>query len=365
MSRFLELWPVAWSRCPDTLPPHMRARVTDNLPGVIARCRRADRTCEEVLAKQPAKTGEYFWLKVEKTDLGTTQVRAAIARAVKIDPELVSCAGNRDRHGRCIQWFSVPEAPLDHPGPLRRAGVAGKMRVLELTQSHKPVTADTIERLRWRCTLRGGRAEDGYQRAKAIMDRLRHVGLPNYLPENPGDDGTQAHWGNELLRGGRLPRSVAANVGAGRCLRAIQSALFDHHLGSRVADGLLDQVLPGDLLRSSTGVDDVVGDSDLAHAQKRLGAWEAVVLGPLFGSGMAPVAGVAAEREAATLSDAGLTPAQVQQLHGGRRALRIQPAKTLVDFDGDDLVIHCELPEEAAIATLLDELIKPQQQDGA
>lgn len=341
----------------------MRARVTEHLPGVKARCGRADRSCEEVLAKQPANTGDYFWLKVEKNGLGTTQVRAAIARAVKIDPELVSCAGNRDRQGRCIQWFSVPEAPLEHPGPLRRAGVAGKMRVLELTQSHKPVTADTVERLRWRCTLRGGRAEDGYQRAKAIMDRLRHVGLPNYLPENPGDDGTQAHWGNELLRGGRLPRSVAANVGAGRCLRAIQSALFDHHLGSRVADGLLDRVLPGDLLRSGTGVDEVVGAVE--HAQKRITTWEAVVLGPLFGAGMSPAAGEAAERETATLLDAGLTHEQVQQLHGGRRALRIQPAKALVDLAGDDLVVHCELPEEAAITTLLDELIKPLQQDPA
>lgn len=338
----------------------MRARVTENLPGVKARSRRADRVCEEVLAKRPGDTGDYFWLKVEKSDLGTTQVRSAIARAVKIDPELVSCAGNRDRHGRCIQWFSVPEAPLDHPGPLRRAGVAGKMRVLELTRAHKPVTAQSVERLRWRCTLRGGRAEEGYQRAKAIMDRLRHVGLPNYLPENPGDDGTQAHWGNELLRGGRLPKSVAANVGAGRCLKAIQAALFDHHLRSRVADGLLDRVLLGDLVRSVTGSEETV--TDVAHAQKRVATWEAVVLGPLFGAGMVPVTGEAGEREQATLLDAGLSLAQVQQLHGARRALRVQPAKAVVDLDGEDLVVQCELPEETAITTLLDELIKPQAQ---
>jgi tRNA(Glu) U13 pseudouridine synthase TruD len=78
---------------------------------------------------------------------------------------------------------------------------------------------------------------------------------------------------------------------------------------------------------------------------------------------MTPVTGEAAERESATLLDAGLSLAQVQQLHGGRRALRIQPAKALVDFDGDDLVVHCELPEEAAITTLLDELIKPALPD--
>lgn len=340
----------------------MRPRVTDLLPGVNARCRRLDRSCEEVLARQPARTGPYFWLKVEKTDLGTTQVRNAIARSVKVDPELIGCAGQRDRHGRCVQWFSVPEEPLEHPGPLRRAGVAGKMRVLELTQSHKPVTPDTIERLRWRCTLRGGRREDGYQKAKAIMDRLRQVGVPNYLPPNPGDDGSQAHWGNELLRGAQLPRSVAANVGAGRCLRAIQSALFDHHLSSRVADGLLDRVLLGDRLRLGNGSEEIV--TDVAHAAKRIAAWEAVVLGPLFGAGMSPVAEEAAARELQTLVDAGLSEKQVQSLHGGRRALRVQPAKSLVDLSGEDLVIECELPEEASITVLLDEIIKPQSQDG-
>jgi tRNA pseudouridine13 synthase len=335
----------------------MRIRVTEDLPGVVARCRRADRSCEEVLAKQPAQTGEYYWLKVEKTDLGTTQVRAAIARAVKVDPELVACAGQRDRHGRCVQWFSVPEAPVEHPGPLRRAGVAGKMKVLELTSSHKPVTAASVERLRWSCTLRGGRSGDGYVRAKAIMDRLRLVGVPNYVPQNAGDDGSQAHWGRQLLAGVRLPRAVAANVGAGRCLRALQEALFDHHLASRIADGLLDQVIAGDLLRLGSGAEEIAGD--VAHAQKRIASWEAVVLGPLFGAGMPLAAAQALERETATLADAGLTLAQVQQLHGGRRPLRVQPAKALVDVSGEDLLIACEMPVEATITALLEEILKP------
>ena len=113
-------------------------------------------------------------------------------------------------------------------------------------------------------------------------------------------------------------------------------------------------------MRSVTGAEEVV--SAVEHAQKRVTTWEAVVLGPLFGTGMSPVTGEAAERESATLLDAGLSPAQVQQLHGGRRALRVQPAKALIDFDGDDLVVNCELPEEAAITSLLDELIKPQVQ---
>jgi tRNA pseudouridine13 synthase len=338
----------------------MPPRVTADLPGIPARCSRADRSCEEVLAKQPAHTGGHYWLKVEKTDLGTTQVRAAIARAVSIAPELVACAGNRDRQGRCIQWFSVPTEPIEHPGPLRRAGVAGKMRVLELTSSHKPVSADSIERLRWSCTLRHGRAGEGYQRARAIVDRLRLAGVPNYMPRQPGEDGSHAHWGKELLLGRRLPRNIGAGAGHGRCLRAIQDALFDHYVGARVQDGLLAQVLLGDVMRTSAGAEEVV--VDVAHAGKRNASWESVVLGPLFGEGMSPAQGEAAAREAETLADAELTVDRVHQLHGGRRPIRVQPAKSMVDLHGDDLVVQCELPVEASITCLLDELLKPEEE---
>jgi tRNA pseudouridine13 synthase len=339
-----------------TLPP-MQARSTAELPGVEARCGRKDRICTEILARQPGATGDYYWLKVEKTDLSTGQVRSAIARSVSADESLVGCAGNRDRQGRCIQWFSIPIAVVDHPGPLRRAGVAGKMRVLEMTSSHKPVVAETVSRLLWSCTLRKGRVNDGYLRAKAVMDRLRQVGIPNYVPLHPNDDGTDARWGRDLLQGKRLPKGIIERIGRGRCLRAIQEALFNHYLSSRVSDGLLDQVVTGDILRDSNDLDSVV--TDVVHAKKRIASWESVVCGPMFGKGMMSATAEAAERELATLGDADIPIDQVSILHGERRPLRVQPAKSLVDLQGDDLVVSCELPCETAITVFLNEVLKP------
>ena len=335
----------------------MQARSTADLPGVEARCGRKDRSCAEVLARQPAHTGDFYWLKVEKNGLSTGQVRSAIARSVSADESLVGCAGNRDREGRCVQWFSIPISVVDHPGPLRRAGVAGKMRVLEMTSSHKPVVSETVSRLQWTCTLCKGRDNDGYLRAKAIVDRLRHIGIPNYMPLHPNDDGTDARWGSDLLQGKRLPKGIIERLGRGRCLRAIQEALFNHYLSERVSDGLLDQVINGDVLRDSKGVDSVV--SDAAHAIKRIVSWEAVVCGPMFGKGMLPAAADATVRELATLADAQIMADHVVILHGDRRPIRVQPAKSLVDLQGDDIVVSCELPFETAITMMLDEILKP------
>jgi tRNA pseudouridine13 synthase len=335
--------------------------VTADLPGCEARCSAKERSAEEVLAKQPAGTGPFYWLKVEKDGLSTQQTRAAIARSVNLATELVGFAGNRDRQGRCIQWFSVPSDPVDHPGPLRRAGTQGKMKVLELTSSHKPVTAEVIERLRWRLVLNGAVAADGYRRARAVMDRLRKLGCANYFPiARFGDEGSLAKWGRMLLAGKRLPGAVkAAGIDESRCLRACQEQLFDRYLSARVSDGLLATCISGDVLRTAQGGDGLV--SDPAHAQKRLDSFEAVPLGPLFGAGMLPAAGDAAAREAAVLASGTLEPAALSQLRGDRRAIRVQPAKVTVDIVGGDVVVSCELPVDTYVTVLIDELLKPER----
>jgi tRNA pseudouridine13 synthase len=334
---------------------------TAELPGCDAHCAPKGREAEEVLAKQPAGTGPFYWLKVEKDNLSTQQARAAIARSVNLATELVGFAGNRDRQGRCVQWFSVPSEPVDHPGPLRRAGTQGRMKVLELTSSHKPVTAAVVERLRWKVVLAGAVAADGYSRARAIMDRLRKIGCPNYFPvARFGDEGNFAKWGRMLLAGKRLPAAVkAAEVDEARCLRSCQEQLFDRYLSARVSEGLLATCIAGDVLRTSQGGDELVADP--AHAQRRLASFEAVPLGPLFGTGMIAAADEAAAREAQVLTASGIEPAALERLRGDRRAIRAQPAKVTVDIEGGDVVVGCELPIDTYVTVLLDELLKPER----
>lgn len=338
------------------LPP-MKPLITAELPGCGGRCGPKDHSADEVLAKQPARTGDHWWIKVGKSGLGTQQARAAIARAVACDVEHVSCAGHRDRQGNSIQWFSVPAEVVEHPGPLRRAGAHGKMRVLELTSSHKPVTPETVSALRWTCRIRGGNQGEGYQQGRAVLDVLRRKGCPNWMPATQVDEDL-VRLGRLLLDGKRLPpQAVARHVDPSRCRRACQGWLFDRWLEARVADGLMDRCIAGDRIHTRAG--DEVLVTDVAAAQRRLDSFEAVVMGPLFGEDMTPVEGEARAREEAVLAAAGLDAAHCASLPGGRRSARVQPGKVLLDIEGADLLLICELPVEAAIDGILAELLKP------
>jgi tRNA pseudouridine13 synthase len=333
--------------------------VTRDLPGTGGVSDASDRVCEEVLAKQPAATGDHLWLRVSKSGLGTQQARAAIARAAGVAIDFIDCGGNRDRHGRSVQWFSVPAQLVENPGALRRAGTQGKMSVLELTASHKPVTPDHIARLHWKVRIRGGNRDGGYHRAKAIVDQLRRAGLPNFVPlSHFGREGSFVKWGRMLLQGRRLPAQVSSTgVDEHRCQRAVQESLFDRYLTGRVEDGLLATCLEGDIIANRQGEISTVAFRD--HVQKRMDSWEVVPMGPLFGSGMMPTTGEAAAREATVVADSELPSEAIARLHGGRRAVRVQPTKVIVDLEGEDVIIICELPTETYITVLLDEIMKP------
>jgi tRNA pseudouridine13 synthase len=334
----------------------MLPRSSEGLPGTGGRLAHA--SAEEVLAKQPADTGDFMWVKVLKSSgLGTTQVRQALARSVNIPVELVADAGNRDRQGSFVQWFSLPMEPIENPGPIKRAGVHGKMRVLEVTYSHKPFTAACVERVRWKLQLTHANREGGYHKAKAILDHLRVQGVPNYVAlSRLGPESQWARWGKLLLRGERLPAKVTrgGETTPGTCLRAFQDWLFNRWAANRVTDGLLARSILGDRLRSRTGNEDLV--TDPTHADKRIATWEATVLGPLVGLGMSPVADEAAAREAAVLAETEITA--VERLQGDRRALRFQPQKTVLDLEREDLIVTCEIPPEANVLGLVDEILK-------
>jgi hypothetical protein len=105
--------------------------------------------------------------------------------------------------------------------------------------------------------------------------------------------------------------------------------------------------------------------AEQAHGEKRFASWEAVALGPLYGTGMLPAAGAAAAREAAVLDLNDLTPAQITRLHGERRAIRFQPVRSSVDPAGSDLTLVCELPTDAYVSELLAEFLAPAPDSAA
>src|SRR5205823_9231032 len=135
-------------------------------------------------------------------------------------------------------------------------------------------------------------------------------GLPNfYGSQRFGIEGETVKLGLALLHGEPLPAGQRRLSSFLRklALSAVQSALFNHYLGERLRDGLLRRVLPGDVMAKwPFGGKFTV--EDVAAEQERFDRRETVSAGPIFGRKDFPIPrGEAAEREAATLTRAGLT----------------------------------------------------------
>jgi tRNA pseudouridine13 synthase len=334
-----------------------------HLPGIggSSQTSATDIHCEEVPRREPAGDGAFWWVLLKRTDIATSQVRKAVARAANIAEDLVSCAGSRDRRGTCQQWFSVPVSSIDTPGVLKNIGYQGKIRTLRVIAHPKTVETVGVDLLRWRVRLKKVGGGAAYQKAKPILDHLRRYGCPNFVPRDLfGRNGEWARFGRLLARGERLP-SRARDAQPGRCLWAFQHWAFNRWLARRIEDGLLADVVVGDRIRGASGQEEIV--VDVERARKRVESWEASVLGPLFGADMSPVADVAAEREQALCEEVDLHPAGAARLRGGRRLMRYQPGHASVEIHGDDLVLQAELPCDAQIHVLLDEIFKPDQND--
>ena len=323
----------------------MPVRVCADLPTLDAPWDAAATACEEVLVRPPSGTG-HWWVQVEKRGLGTGQARQAVGRAAGVDVEFVGCAGHRDRHARSTQWFSVSVERCEHPGPLRRAGAHGRMKVLQVVSGSRSVGPWAVARLRWRLRLKG--AGGAYLAARALAERLRLKGLPNRIGRIDGD---LARWGDLLLAGKRLPESVAGRrPDPRRLLLAAQGDRFNRWLDARIADGLIDQVIAGDRIDA----DGLHTADDPATWALRVAAWSATVCGPLVGDGCQPAAGAAGEREAALWAD--LDPRALRSIAGGVRPCRIHPGRLGIDPDGKDLLVSADLPAEVFPDAILYEM---------
>lgn len=335
------------------------------LPGALD-LRPGDLGCEEVLLRQP-DSGDHWWIKARVEGLGPRQLVAAIARAGDVSEEVVGIGGGRDRRTVAIQWLSVPQDEVEHPKRLKTAGYKQKLKVLEIHEGRGPIHAGLIGTLRWRCSLRGQGSSEGFVRGRAILDRLRQRGVPNYLNRAQAG-GNQAKWGRLLAQGKSLPPRVqATGTDPRRCLLACRGQLFNHLVAARLDDGLLDVVLDGDQVETGGNRPPPRRGRELATVgedyRKRADAWEVVPLLPLFGRDLEPSAGPARERELAALAAAGLNEGAFARLRGERRALRTQPTAAQVEIERADLVVTCQLPADCHIDALLEEFLREGADD--
>jgi tRNA pseudouridine13 synthase len=298
--------------------------ITGDLAGLggLSKVHAADFYVEELSAYLPEESGEFLYLWVEKQDLSAEQLVSHLARCLKIAHQDVGTAGMKDRLAVTRQMVSVPARCL----PLVESFEHEQIRILEIHRHRHKLRAGHLKGNRFSILIREV-APGAVELARAIGDRLAKTGVPNFFGDQRfGRDNETLKLGLELLQGtkkpGDIPRARRKFL-LRLALSAVQSALFNRALVERMSDGLISQVLAGDVMQVVASGGPFVA-VDPAIEQPRFDAREIVISGPIFGPKMKQPVDEAARREARLLEAAGIPPAAFEQYSkltpGTRRA---------------------------------------------
>lgn len=343
----------------------------------------ADFVVEEIPAYLPTGTGEHLFLWIEKVDTSAEQLCHHLARTLHISPGDIGVAGLKDRRAITRQWVSVPAhcaprlsaidtpqihllASKRHPHKLRTGHLKGnrfQIVVRDLTaeptgEEHRQCTEGTATSQRERIG----------QTAQHLVSRILQRGFPNYYGEQRfGRDRETWQWGYDLLIGAKAPCEIPAvrrKFFLRLALSAAQADLFNRALAARLADGLVDTVLAGDVMEVvATGGKFLVEDPLLE--QPRCDRYETVITGPMFGPKMRLPRGVPWEREQRLLVEAGLSIEAFRRfgklLPGTRRPYLVRPSELHVAVVPEGLQFVFTLPPGAYATMLLREVLATEE----
>lgn len=334
--------------------PYATAK-TANIPGEI-RAVPLDFQVDEVPLYPPSGEGEHLMVRFEKTGLSTPAAVSALARAMGVDPRAAGWAGLKDRHAVTTQWATFHGATAS----AALGAEVEAVRVLDAQPHRAKLKPGHLVGNRFRIRVRGaGHAEET---ARELMTTLAERGSPNYYGEQRfGREGDNAERALAFVRGEtRAPRDRFQRK---FLFSAMQAAIFNSWLATRLTDGLLGTAIEGDLLRKE-GTGGLFTCEDPATDAERAARFELSATGPMFGAKMRQPAGAALAQEAATLAAWEVSEDQLAQHRklgqGTRRVCRIRPESWAVCRADADLELVFSLPKGAYATVILRELLKPE-----
>ncbi len=332
--------------------------LTPDLPGCGGVIRKLpdDFEVEEIPAYEPCGEGEHLFLWIEKHGMGAQFFERQIAKRLDIPPAEVGTAGLKDRHAVTRQWVSVPAAVESKLPQLEGDGI----RVLRVSRHGNKLRSGHLRGNRFRILIREAEPTKAAS-VEQVLERIRTHGLLNYYgPQRFGHDGETSDMGMKMLRGEELPRRPNPFLRK-LALSAAQSWLFNDYLSRRLNDGLMRQVLVGDVMAKWPFGGMFVAE-DREREQARFDARETVHAGPIFGRKTFAAAGDAATRETAVLTDAGLTTANFagfgKLVMGTRRHNLIYIDDLSGVWEAEGLRLAFSLPAGSYATVLLREVMK-------
>ena len=337
--------------------------VRDRIAGIggVIRQQPEDFVVEEIPAYEPSGTGEHLFLWIEKRGISSEQLTHHIARQLDISNHDVGVAGLKDRWAVARQYVSVPAKVQE-----RVPGIENEqVRVLHAACHRNKLRSGHLRGNRFDLLVRDA-AEDALQRATEIGQRIVEAGFPNYFgPQRFGRDGDTLTTGLALLTGKTSPRQIPRSRRKfllRLSLSAAQSYLFNCWVGERISDGLLHEVLQGDVMQVvSTGGPFLV--ENLPEEQRRFDTGETAVTGPIFGPKMKSAVNTPGAREQEIVKQHGLTGEDFRRFprltSGTRRPSLIRPTELSIEPDPDGLRFRFILPRGVYATSLLREFMLP------
>lgn len=307
--------------------------LTREIPGTGGRIRERpeDFLVEEEPLYETCGEGEHLYVLVEKRGIDTPELVDLLAGHFGVRRSAVGVAGRKDRIAVARQHISIhlPGAERPDPGMLDHECA----RILWADRHTNKLRMGHLAGNRFDIRIRGV-AISALQGARAVLERLARVGVPNaFGPQRFGAKRDNHTIGASLIRGElrrRMPTEKRRFY-----LNAAQSAVFNTVLAERIRTGTLAELRPGDVAVLGDGgsifpVEQV--DADLAGRASR---FELSPTGPMWGPKMMRAGGETAEAERRALEALGLSVETVSSgphtalMPGERRSLRIR----LVDPD--------------------------------
>jgi tRNA pseudouridine13 synthase len=346
------------------MSPDLHAPVpwwTAGLPGIGGRIKQEpeDFDVEEIPAYQPCGSGDFLYLWIEKRSMGSEYFCRQIARRLGIDPGEVGTAGLKDRHAVTRQMVSVPGRVQDRLNHLDGEG----MRLLDVSRHGNKLRPGHLRGNRFGVLIRhvGAQAASHLQ---PILDHIHSNGLANfYGSQRFGHDGETVALGLALLRGDARASQARSRFLRKLALSAIQSSLYNAYLSQRLHDGLMRQVLAGDVMAKWPAGGMFVAQDPLVE-QARFEARETVHTGPIFGRKTYAPAAQAAERELHVLSMFGFGPAVFRSfgklLAGTRRHNVIYVDDLAASIESSGVRMIFTLPAGSYATVLLGEVMKAE-----
>ncbi len=337
--------------------------LTEDLPGSGGTLEAStdDFIVHEIPSYLPSGQGEHLLLEIEKVGLTTPEAAKRLAAALSVREHEVGYAGLKDKDARTRQWVSMPWA-VKKPLPEWQTLEIPDVRILSANRHINKLRRGHQRGNRFQLTIRH-LPEGGLDRARAILERLIQVGVPNaFGPQRFGRDGDNVEQGLAILRGtGAGPRNRRIR---GLLLSAVQSEAFNRVLDRRMAEGLLSRALLGDVMQKhdTNGLFDV---TDPEAEQPRVDRLEISPTAALPGPKVRKAtAGWTDETERSVWAELGLEGKVLAGLDDGTRRTLRYPLRgaELSALPGaqDAFMLDVSLPSGSYATVLLAEIMKPE-----